>query len=371
MVSASQIVKKFPDLVIHSLGPLDTSIRGPCSMEAPLQNSICFVGEEKYLETTLNSPVSVLVVKSQLREKIKDSHGKCILISENIHVAMARINSEFFSPQILPKSFDEHFIHPSCVVSKNARIADDVIIGPNSVISEGVHLASGVRIGANTTLRENVKVGKNTCLGSNTVIEPHALIGENCNIYSQVFIGRHCQIGNHCIIQAQTAVGSEGYGYGTDKKNIHFHKPHYGKVILEDRVEVGAGVFIDRGTFEDSILREGTKIDNYCHLGHNLDLGRNNLITAGFISAGSVKIGDNCVFAGRTSVNGHLKIADNLFVGPLSGVSSGIEKSGQYGGWPLQTYKESIKTLATLRFLTEMKKDLVFIKKKLGLSSED
>ena len=184
-------------------------------------------------------------------------------------------------------------------------------------------------------------------------------------MYSHVFIGHHCVLGKGCIIQPQSCVGSEGYGYATDKQNRHYHKPHYGRVVLEDRVEVGANVSIDRGVFTDSVLGEGTKVDNYCHLGHNLKVGKNCLITAGIITAGSVNIGDNCVFAGRVTVNGHISITDNVVVGPLAGVSNTITESGQYGGWPLQSYKDSIKTVATLRHISQMKKDIHTLKKQV------
>ncbi len=370
-VKVSEILDKFPHLTRLHAGPNDNAIVAPSSMEHPQRGSICYLSKDEHLDTCIRAGVSALVIAENLKEYLPQESCISILISENVHVAMAQINSFFFSAQKPPHPFDGQNIHPAAILSSSVQIGQNVIIGPNTVIEDGAIIGNDVRIGANTTIRASSSIGKSTVIGSNTTIEPRVEIGSHCYIHSQVYIGRECKIGNSCVIQPQTSIGSEGYGYATDKNNHHYHKPHYGRVVLEDRVEIGSGVFIDRGTFVDSVIGEGSKIDNYCHLGHNLTLGKNTLITAGLITAGSVKIGNDCVFAGRTTINGHIEISDKVFVGPLSGVSNSIKEPGQYGGWPLQSYKESIKTLASLRFLSNMKKDILSLKRKLNLDSKE
>ena len=369
-VKLSEILKKHSSLVSHLAGPREVLITQSSSMENPQLNSIVYTSDEKYFKLCIEKPVSAVVISSKLKEKIPSDSSLSILLAEDLHTAMALINQEFFPNQLPPRPFDEQNIHSTAIIAKSAKIGSDVIIGPHVVIEEEVEIADGVKIGANTTLRYKSRIGSHTVIGCNVVIEPFVEIGRDVYIYSTVFIGRHCRLGHQCIIQAQTAIGTEGYGYATDKNHQHHHKPHYGRVILEDRVEVGAGVMIDRGAYGDSVIGEGTKIDNYCHLAHNLTVGKNCLITAGLITAGSVKIGDNCVFAGRVTINGHISITDNVMVGPLSGVSNTISKPGQYGGWPLQSYKESIKTVATLRHLVEIKKEIQQLKKLLSMGTK-
>lgn len=145
------------------------------------------------------------------------------------------------------------------------------------------------------------------------------------------------------VVQPNAVIGTDGFGYGTDKNGQHFAKPHFGKVILEDRVEIGCSVHVDRGTFEDTVIGEGTKIDNHCHFAHNTIIGKNCLITAGFIVAGSSSFGDHCKFAGRVSANGHISVCDNVTMGPVSVISKNITVRGMYGGFPPVAYKDFIK----------------------------
>lgn len=332
-------------------------------MEAPQKKSIVFVSKKEFVKPCIENEASAIVIPEALKEFIPENCQVSVLVAPNTHIAMAMINSTYFPTTEAPTEFDNHSIHPTAVISEKAKVAANVIIGPNVVIEEGVCIQSGVKISANTTIRHNSIIGEDTIIGANTVIEPYVKIAEEVIIHSQVLIGHHCELGKKCVIQSQSTIGSEGYGYATDEKNRHFHKPHYGRVILHERVEVGAGVLVDRGAYLDSEIGEGTKIDNYCHLAHNLKIGKNCLITAGMITAGSVTIGDNCIFAGRVIVNGHISITDNVIVGPLAGISNSITEPGQYGGYPLQSYKESIKTTATLRHLTQLVKDVRKLKK--------
>ncbi|MCB0391117.1 MAG: UDP-3-O-(3-hydroxymyristoyl)glucosamine N-acyltransferase [Bdellovibrionales bacterium] len=362
-VKLSEILKKYSDLVTHFSGPEDCEIIKPCAMEAPQTKSIVYISKNEFIKPCIENGVSVIVIPETLKEFIPENSPLTVLIAPNTHVAMALINSTFFPTTEAPTEFDSHSIHPTAVISVKANIANNVIIGPNVVIEEEVNIESGVKISANTTIRHHSHIGTNTIIGANTVIEPYVKIASDVILHSQVLIGHHCELGEKCIIQSQSTIGSEGYGYATDKQNKHYHKPHYGRVILHERVEIGAGVLVDRGAYLDSVIGEGTKVDNYCHLGHNLKIGKNCLITAGMITAGSVTIGDNCIFAGRVIVNGHISITDNVIVGPLAGISNSITKPGQYGGYPLQSYKESIKTTATLRHLTQLVKDVRKLKK--------
>lgn len=369
-ITIQQILEKFSELVSLHSGEPNREVSGPSSMEHPKKGSICYVAKEALIDNCVKNEVSVIVVPLSIAEKLGEFPNTTILASKNIHLAMATINTYFFNPRQPPHAFNNERVHSSAVISDTATIGSNVFIGPGCVIEDGVVIDNDCKVGPNTVVRRKARIGKGTCIGANTVIEPHAEIGESCYLYSQVFIGHHCVLGKACVIQPQTAIGTEGYGYATDSNRQHHFKPHYGRVVLGDRVEVGGCVCIDRGVYVDSTIGDGTKIDNYCHLAHNITMGKNCLITAGIITAGSVKMGDNCVVAGRVSINGHLEITDNVVIGPISGVSNSIREPGQYGGWPLQSYKDSIKTIGTLRHLTKMWKDLQRLKRNNRLPDE-
>ncbi len=261
--------------------------------------ALCFCPDQQDFDNCFSQGVSILVVPPSLGDcaEALNPGSSAILISDELQVAMARLNTEFFLPQWGRTPFNEDRIHPSAVIHPSARLHESVVVQPNAVIGPDVIIEEQTVIGANTTLEGNITIGK------------------RCFIKSNVFVGHSVQMGNDCCIEPQSSVGTDGYGYGSDKNGRHFAKPHYGKVIFEDRVEIGCGVYVDRGTFDDTIIGEGTKIDNYCHIAHNTTIGKNCLILAGFITAGSSTFGDNCVFAGRVGVNGHVTVCNNVTVG--------------------------------------------------------
>jgi UDP-3-O-[3-hydroxymyristoyl] glucosamine N-acyltransferase len=186
-----------------------------------------------------------------------------------------------------------------------------------------------------------------------------------------VSISPNCQIGARCEIKSNTAIGSYGFGFARDEQGLNHHVPHYGGVIMGDDVHIGSNCSIDGGTFAPSVIGSGTKIDNQCHVGHNATIGKNVIITAGFIMAGSSTIGDNCVFAGSVCVNGHISIAANCTFAPLTAVSSEITEPGVYGGYPPIPFKEHLKAQASLQNLPKMRRSITRILAHLGLKESE
>ncbi|NOR19276.1 MAG: UDP-3-O-(3-hydroxymyristoyl)glucosamine N-acyltransferase, partial [Xanthomonadales bacterium] len=215
----------------------------------------------------------------------------------------------------------------------------------------------------------DVSIDADSIIGANTTLEGNISIGKRCFIKSNVFIGHTVQIGDDCRIEPHTAIGTDGFGYGSDSNGQHFAKPHFGKVILEDRVEIGCSVHVDRGTFEDTVIGAGTKIDNHCHFAHNTIIGKDCLITAGFIVAGSSTFGDNCIFAGRVSANGHITVCDDVTMGPVSVISKNITEPGMYGGFPPVPYKDFIKNQTSTASLFEMRRNVNKLLKKIDRKS--
>jgi UDP-3-O-[3-hydroxymyristoyl] glucosamine N-acyltransferase len=347
-VRIDTILEKFPGLVEWHSGDKSATAHAPCSSTSPTRDGLCFCQDQQDFDHCFSQGVSILVVPPSLGDcaKALNPGGSAILISDELQVAMARLNAEFFLPQWGRTPFGEDSIHASAVIHPSARLHESVVVQPNAVIGPDVTIEEQTVIGANSTLEGNITVGK------------------RCFIKSNVFVGHSVQIGDDCRIEPQSSVGTDGFGYGSDKNGQHFAKPHFGKVILEDRVEIGCGVYIDRGTFGDTIIGEGTKIDNYCHIAHNTTIGKNCLILAGFITAGSSTFGDNCVFAGRVGVNGHVNVCDNVTVGPVSIITKNVTRPGMYGGFPLVPYKVFIKNQASSASLYDMRKS---VNKLLGI----
>jgi UDP-3-O-[3-hydroxymyristoyl] glucosamine N-acyltransferase len=353
-ISADTILKAFPELLQHLDGDLKATATAPCAQETPLSGAIAFVADEANLLSLLKSHVSILVVNEKIAKLAKEKNtGKTLLSSRNSYLAMALVNARFFSLPFVRSAFEQKLIHSTAVVAKSATLAEGVILAPYAVVSE------------------NVTIGPGTYVGAHTVIEPHTKIGRDCFLHAHVYVGHSCKLGDRVEIKPNSTIGSDGYGYARDEKNNHYRIPHYGAVIIEDDVHIGASCCIDRGTYDPAVIGAGTKIDNHCHFGHNIRIGKNCLITAGFMSAGSAKIGDNCVFGGRSSVNGHIEITSNCQFGPLSGVTGDITVPGAYAGYPVIPFKDSMKSNVSLQHLPRMRKNLAKVMKHLGLTNED
>jgi UDP-3-O-[3-hydroxymyristoyl] glucosamine N-acyltransferase len=354
-VNIDTILARFPDMVHWHSGDKSATAHSPCSAANPVRNGLCFCPHQQAIENCLSQGVSILVVPPSMADvAMALNAGSCaVLISDDLQAAMAKLNSEFFLPHWGRTPFGDDRIHPSANIHASARLHDSVVVYPHAVIGPDVSIEELTVIGANTTLEGNISIGK------------------RCFIKSNVFVGHSVEIGDDCRVEPQTSIGTDGFGYGTDKNGQHFAKPHFGKVILRDRVEIGCGVHIDRGTYEDTVIGQGTKIDNHCHFAHNTTIGKDCLITAGFIVAGSSDFGDNCIFAGRVSANGHISVCSDVTMGPVSVISKNISKSGMYGGFPPVPYKDFIKNQAASISLYDMRKSVNKLLSKADVKREN
>jgi UDP-3-O-[3-hydroxymyristoyl] glucosamine N-acyltransferase len=244
--------------------------------------------------------------------------------------AFFKIINKFFTP-----AFKLDFVDPSASVHATANIGKNVSLGKNVVVSAGCVIGDNVKIFHNSVLYEDV------------------FIGDDCLIFSNVSIREKCKIGDRVIIHSGTVIGSDGFGYDLDEKGT-FHKVHQiGNVIIEDDVELGANVCIDRASTGSTIIKKGVKIDNLVQVAHNVIIGENTAIAAQAGISGSTKVGKNCLLAGQAGVVGHIEITDRVTIMAQTGVSKGISKSGAYFGSPAKEMSTALKLEAHLRSLPD------------------
>jgi len=355
-VSAQQILDQWPDFFSLVAGKKNNQAALPSSVENPLANSIIYVSDNKLISQINSSAVSIAVIAEKNSQKLDLSELNAditFLSTANPKMAMSLVNQHFFAIKDNRLQLGDADIHPSATIATSVSIGKNTVIGPNVVIYD------------------DVVIGENCFIGAQTVIEAHCEIGDACHVHAMVFIAHHTQMGNHCEVHPQSAVGTEGYGYATDDQGDHHRIPHYGRVILDDHVHIGASVNIDRGTFDNTHIGRHTKIDNHCHLAHNTIIGEQCFVTAGFITAGSTTIGNRCSFGGRSSINGHITICDGVLVGGASTVRNSIKDAGAYMGDPLMTMKDGLRAYATFPHITEMRKTLNSVKKSLEEKEEE
>jgi UDP-3-O-[3-hydroxymyristoyl] glucosamine N-acyltransferase len=194
-------------------------------------------------------------------------------------------------------------------------------------------------------------IGKNTFIGPNVIVE-NSKIGDNCKLIGNIFIHSNTIINENVTINAGTTVGSDGFGYSRDPSTNKLHKfPHYGGVIIESNVEIGSNVCIDKGTLGNTVIQEGTKIDNLVHVAHNVNIGKNCLIIANTMVAGSVNIGDNSWIAPSANIINGISIGSNCTIGMGAVVTKNVPDNEVWTGSParpIEEYKKQLKNIKKL-----------------------
>jgi len=222
-------------------------------------------------------------------------------------------------------------ISPSAIIDPAARLEDDVIVDPLAVIGPDVEIGSGTVIGASVVLGPGVKIGRDCNVGPNSSIH---------NTF----------IGNNVLIHPGCHIGQDGYGFIFGKGG-HIKVPQTGRVLIQNHVEIGAGTTIDRGSLRDTVIGEGTKIDNQVQIGHNVSIGRPSLIAAQCGLAGSLTIGDNVAMGAKVGVNNHVHIGDGAQITAMSAVKDSIPAGERWGGYFAKPTKQWFREFLALERL--------------------
>lgn len=226
-------------------------------------------------------------------------------------------------------------ISPKAHIGKDVKISEGVTIMPFAVIDDGAEIQCGA------TIYPHVYIGQ------------HAIIGEETIVYSNATVREFCKVGKRCVIHSSAVIGSDGFGF-TTANGIHTKVPQVGNVVIEDDVEIGAHVGIDRAAMGSTTIGHGTKIDNLVHIAHNCKIGANCLIVAQTGISGSTIVGDNVTFGGQVGTVGHITIGGNSVYAARSGISKSMPE-GFFGcGFPIQSHSDWLKNQAALRKVPEL-----------------
>ena len=295
-------------------------------------HDLTFANDEKLLTTAFKNKVRCVIILEKMKPLLEkfDVTSTAIFMTTQMSWALSEVLALFDTH---PKRVAS--IHPTAIVSNKAVIGKDVHIG------------------------------------AYTVFEDFCKIEDNVVIENHVHIAAYSEIGSRSVIHPFTTIGKPGFGFHTNKNFEHTRIPQIGKVVIESDCEIGAHCSIDRAAILETRIKRGTKFDNFCHVAHNCEIGENSIITAGFIVAGSTKIGKNFMAAGGVHVNTHVNITDNVICSGRTGVASDITESGTYGGYPAIPIKESLRVMSTLVLLPKIRKQLAAISKHIGLKVED
>jgi UDP-3-O-[3-hydroxymyristoyl] glucosamine N-acyltransferase len=209
----------------------------------------------------------------------------------------------------------------------------------------------------------NVTIGERVTLEPGVVLDDDVVLGDDVLLKANVTVANGCIIGNRVTIHSGTVIGSDGYGYATDNMGNHVKRPQVGKVKIDDDVEIGSNVSVDRGAFGDTWIQSGVKIDNQVQVAHNVVVGPNSLLVAQAGIAGSTTLGRNVVLGGKVAVNGHIHLDDQVMVAASSGIHNSQPKGAKVGGTPAIPIKTWAKATAVFAKLPEMYSEFRKLKK--------
>ncbi len=297
----------------------DFTIRSLSPIEYAESNDISYIDQDKYLPKLKDSNAGAVFIRKEHLDSIP-SHIQPLIV-ENPHLAFAILSGHFANSEFS----DTHTNYALDSSVKNITIMPNVFIG------------------------KNVQIGANTLIMPGVVISDNVHIGENCKIYPNVVIYRQSIIGNNVNIHAGSVIGSDGFGYAHTNLGEHIKIEHNGITQIEDNVEIGANVTIDRAVFGKTLIKKGVKIDNLVQIGHNCVIGEHSLLVSQVGLAGSTTTGRNVVFGGQAGTGGHIHIGDFTQIAGRGAVGKNLPPNTKWGGHPLMQLDEWMKFFVSLR----------------------
>jgi UDP-3-O-[3-hydroxymyristoyl] glucosamine N-acyltransferase len=306
-------------------------VRGLASLDEAGPRHLTFFDNLKYADQLAATKAGACLVSDRFAARVPDHVA--VLKAAQPFRAFVRIAREWHGDALRPQSWvGNDGIAPSAIIDPTARLEDGVVVDPLAVIGP------------------EVEIGAGTVIGAAAVIGPGVKIGRDCNV------GAHCAIqvaliGNNVLIHPGCSIGQDGYGFVFFGPEGHLKVPQTGRVLIQNDVEIGAGTTIDRGSLRDTVIGEGTKIDNQVQIGHNVTIGRHCLLAAQIGLAGSLTIGDNVSIGARAGLNNHITIGDGAQIAATSGVMDDIPANQRWGGHiarPAKQWFREVKTLERL-----------------------
>ena len=312
-------------------------IKGICGIKEARPGDLTFLANPHYLPLAATTGASAIIVGKDVLVE-----GKSVVQTDDPSAAFSKVIfmiKEDFTPRISG-------VHPTAVIDPSAVIAPGAGIGPYVVVEKGA------------------KVGRNTVICAGSFVGQKTSVGENCLIYPHVTLRENVTIGSHVIIHSGTVVGADGFGYAS-VNGVHVKIPQMGTVVIEDDVELGAGVTIDRARFDKTFIGQGTKIDNLVQVGHNVHIGRHCIIIALAGVAGSCHIGDHVIVAGQAGMGGHLNIGDGASIAAQAGVIKDIPPGVRVFGTPAKEYRTAVREMTHLGKLPQYAAKIAALEKRI------
>jgi len=324
-------------------GEQDVLITGLVDLDNASEGQIAFVSDRKRLEELQKIEASALIVP----EGCLDAPVPFIEVKDPV-LAAAIIHNHFLEDDYVAGG-----IEPSVVIGEECLIAEDVTVGAFVAIGNRVNIGHRVTVGAGSV------IGDDVVLGNDTVIHPN------------VTVLNRSVLGARVIVHSGTVIGSDGFGYAHDETGRHVKRPHVGFVQIDDDVELGANVCVDRATFGRTWIKRGTKIDNLVQVAHNVVIGEDSILVSQSGISGSTVLGNGVIMGGKSAISGHLVIGNRVTIAAKAGVASNQDDGKVIAGFPAIPHKKWLRAATALQKLPDLIKEVRELRKMIVTENVD
>jgi UDP-3-O-[3-hydroxymyristoyl] glucosamine N-acyltransferase len=311
------------------LSGVDGSITGVSSLADAGPQDLAYVAADRFLKAATASKAAAFVVRRPHPELNRPQ-----IVVEDPAYAFASIAQQYFTAPYRARG-----------IAAEAVRGTGVVIGADPSIWPFVTLGDRVRLGVRVTLYPGVFIGNDAVVGDDVVLYPNVTVRETCTL------------GNRVIVHSGTVIGSDGFGY-VQHGGRHHKIPQLGTVVIEDDVELGANVTVDRATFGRTVIRRGTKVDNLVQIAHNVTIGEHSILVAQVGIAGSTTLGHHVMVGGQAGLADHLEIGDQVMIAARSGVNRSLSGQQIVSGAPVMPHEVAIKAHAVIPRLPELRQQI-------------
>jgi UDP-3-O-[3-hydroxymyristoyl] glucosamine N-acyltransferase len=307
---------------------LSRRLTGIAPVDRAGADDLTFVAEAKFAAALKSTQAGAVLTSDRFLRHAPD--GVTVLRARKPYDAFVTVARKIYSNALRPTSaFGTKGVAPGAVVHPSAELAPDVTVDPFAVIGPFAKIGSGTLIGAHVVIGEHVRVGSDCAIGAHCTIT-------------------HAHLGDRVVIHPGCNIGQDGFGYVSSDEG-HVKIPQVGRVVIHGDVEIGSGTRIDRGGMRDTVIGEGTKIDNLCQIGHNCIVGRHCIIVAQSGLSGSVTIEDFVVLGPRTGIIPHITVGKGATLASRSTVYDNVPAGEVWGGFPAKPKLQWMREVVALQ----------------------